>query len=309
MQWIRSLATNLKGLICSLLFAINMIVVSSLTLLGALICYLLPTRRWRLYALSHAAQIPDLWTALNRVILNISLYKKIVIQGNADLNRKNWYLIISNHQTWLDIPMVCMALNRKVPLVKFFMKKELLWSLPVAGVAAYLLGYPFMKRHTRAEIRKNPKLKNKDLETTHKACQKFLEHPSCVMNFAEGTRYTKTKSAKQKSPYQHLLKPKAAGCAIVTNELKSKLSGIINITINYVADDFNLWHLLCGRVEKIQLCYELLPVTDSLIGDYYSDREFRASYQRWINERWAEKDQLLGTLKNDAKPHSHCHSQ
>ncbi|MCH9644857.1 MAG: acyltransferase [Gammaproteobacteria bacterium] len=308
----QNLVSRIKGFICAALLLINLIISGFVILLSSFIAWVIPLRIWRYYGMIFTFQLPNVWTALNHAILNISLHGKFDIQGNSKLSRKQWYLVISNHQSWLDIPLISLTFNWKIPLLKFFMKKELLWTLPVAGWTCYFLGYPFMKRHTRADIRKNPKLKNEDIETTRKACQKFAEFPTSVMAFAEGTRYSKEKSERQKSPYQYLLKPKAAGCAVVTNELKDKLSGILNITINYLAKDANkiltMWDILCGRVEKIQLRYELLPIHDDLMGNYYEDREFRARFQRWINERWAEKDQLLGQLKQDAKQHSNSHS-
>ncbi len=63
--------------------------------------------------------------------------------------------------------------------------KKILWSLPIAGWACYFLGYPFIARHSHEEVRKNPQLKTKDIETTRAACAKFKEFPTTVMNFVE----------------------------------------------------------------------------------------------------------------------------
>jgi len=47
----------------------------------------------------------------------------------------------------VDILVLEKVFNRKVPMLKFFIKKELLWTLPVAGWAAWLLDFPFMERY------------------------------------------------------------------------------------------------------------------------------------------------------------------
>jgi 1-acyl-sn-glycerol-3-phosphate acyltransferase len=178
------------------------------------------------------------------------------------------------------------------------MKKELLWSLPVAGWACYVLGYPFMARHSHEEIRKNPRLKSKDIETTRAACMKFKEFPTAVMNFVEGTRFSAAKREAQQSPYQYLLKPKATGVALVLQELHAQLSGIVNVTLHYQPQNLSLWQFLRGKIERIDVHYELLPITPDLVGDPYADRVFRKHFQQWLSEVWQRKDQRLAQLSS-----------
>ncbi len=181
-------------------------------------------------------------------------------------------------------------------LGEFFLKKELLWTLPIAGLACKAVGFPFMARHTREEIRKNPKLKNADIESARVACEKFRAHPCTIMNFVEGTRFSPKKAKRQDSPYQHLLKPKSGGFAVVLSEMNTTLSGILNVTIGYSKADFSFWDFACGRLSKINLRYELLPITPDLIGDYYQNRLYRAHIQSWLNQLWQAKDHVLDTF-------------
>src|SRR3546814_9530339 len=116
-----------------------------------------------------------------------------------------------------------MAFNRRIPLLKFFLKQELI-KVPLLGLAWWALDFPFRKRFTRAEIEANPSLKGKDLETTRKACEKFKEMPTSVMNFFEGTRFTQAKHDQQQSPYEFLLKPKAGGTAFALSAMDGKLA-------------------------------------------------------------------------------------
>jgi 1-acyl-sn-glycerol-3-phosphate acyltransferase len=149
-------------------------------------------------------------------------------------------------------------------------------------------------------VRKNPELKNIDIETTRRACNKFKEFPTTVMNFVEGTRFTPQKQANQQSPYRYLLKPKATGVGLVLNELQGQLSGILNVTISYKPRLLTLWQFISGNVEKIYLQYELLPITAEIIGDPYTDRAFRKNFQQWLNELWRAKDQQLELLQEKA---------
>lgn len=287
----------LRGCIATLLIVLNMLVSASVILVFAGIAHLLPTRRLRHRAMSLALKLPVWWMFFNKCILKISTHKKWDIQGTGELKPKGWYILMANHESWMDIPVLGSVFTQKIPLIKFFMKKSLLWQLPIAGVDCYLLGYPFMARHSRSEIRKRPELKGKDIETTKKACEKFKEFPTTFMNFVEGTRSTQEKRDRQNSPYKNLLKPKSGGVAIVLNEMQDKLDGIINATIHYAAKDRSLWHFLCGKVDKIYIRYEVLPVTEELTGDYYKDREFRKSFQQWLNQIWDEKDQMIESFK------------
>lgn len=287
----------LRGCLAILFIVLNMTFFGPIILLAASIAKILPKKAYP-YGMRFALQLPVYWMVVNKWILKMNTYGKWEIKGSGDLNLKSWYLVIANHESWTDILVLGGLFSRKIPLLKFFMKKELLWQLPLAGIDAYLLGYPILARHTRNDIRKNPKLKGKDIEATKQACQKFKEFPTTFMNFVEGTRFTEKKRIGQNSPYQYLLKPKAAGTAIVITEMADKLKGIINVTIHYDAEHKSLWNVLCGKINKIYVYYELIPMSDDLTGNYYEDREYRKNFQQWINGIWEEKDKMIHTFKN-----------
>ena len=259
--------------------------------------WLIPRSAVHKKAMHYALKLPVWWMFFNKQALNLCTVGQWDIKSTGQLNPKGWYVLIANHRSWVDIIALGSVFNRKIPLLKFFMKKELLWQLPIAGLDCYLLGYPFMTRPSREAIRKNPALKGKDLEATKKACRNFKKFPTTFMNFVEGTRSTPEKRQRQNSPYRHLLKPRAAGAAIVINEMHDKLDGIINATIYYDTEKSSLWHILCGKANKIHVHYEILPITETLIGDYHKDREFRKNFQQWLNAVWERKDQMIEAFK------------
>ncbi len=283
----------MRAVISLVLLIINMIMIATSILFFFCLIHLLPKRSWRRKGQAFLQHLPVWWMDINFWILQLSTYKKWRIQGHADLHPDKWYLLLCNHQSWMDILVLGTVFRHKMPILKFFMKKELLWTLPVAGWACYVLGYPFMARHSHEEVRQNPSLKTKDIETTRKACTKFKEFPTTVMNFVEGTRFTPEKKENQHSPYQHLLKPKATGVALVLQELHPKLSGIVNATLHYQPQGLSLWQFLQGKIDEIYIHYELLPVREDLIGDPYEDRIFRKHFQKWLNELWSAKDRHL----------------
>ena len=205
------------------------------------------------------------------------------------------YLVIANHQSWSDIIIILFVLNHRAAPLKFFMKKELAWQLPIIGLACKAIGFPMLSRHSKDAIKKNPELKNKDKASTIQACQSVKKHPSSLIIFPEGSRFTEKKKAKQQSPYQHLLKPKAGGVAMTLHGIDDQLKGIIDITIDYGArqSQISLLNFLSGKFPCLKVRIEFFPISESLRGDYEEDKEYRILIQSWLSERWQSKENDL----------------
>jgi 1-acyl-sn-glycerol-3-phosphate acyltransferase len=214
------------------------------------------------------------------------------VQGIETLERSEWYLVLANHQSWVDIVVLQKIFHRKIPFLKFFIKKELLW-LPILGQAWWAMDFPFVKRYSKSHLQKKPHLKGKDLEITRQACKKFKKIPISVTNFVEGTRFTNEKHRRQQSPYPHLLKPKAGGIAFVLSSMGEQIHRVLDVTIVYPDGITNFWALLCGKIRKIKVRVRSLPVSAELLGDYTNDGHFRAGLQLWLNNIWAEKNRYI----------------
>ncbi|MFO7568540.1 MAG: acyltransferase [Smithellaceae bacterium] len=246
------------------------------------------------------------WLAANWIMCNgwwMKLTQKTIwdVQGLDGLDPQGWYLVVSNHQSWSDIFVLQKLLNRRIPLMKFFLKRELIW-VPFMGLAWWALDFPFLHRHSAEYLKKHPGQKGKDFETTRKACAKFSRIPTSVMNFLEGTRFTKTKHAKQKSPYQNLLKAKAGGIALALSVLGDRFNSLLNITIVYPDGIPTFWEFLCGRVKRVivRISHSEIP-PQFLQGDYEGDLKFQAAFQQWVQNLWQEKDAQISELLREAK--------
>src|SRR3546814_693522 len=159
------------------------------------------------------------------------------------------------------------------------------------------LDYPFMARHTKQQIAKNPALKGKDIETTRKACEAFRDQPALILNFLEGTRFTEAKRQNQKSPYQHLLRPKSGGFAFTLSALGEQLHSLLDVTIVYPEGSRGFWDFLCGRVRHVIVEVRQLEVPRDLFhGSYESDPAFRARFHGWIASLWQDKDRRIAEL-------------
>lgn len=244
-------------------------------------------------------QMASNWVALNTVNQKLFTRTKLNVEGLDKLNMNDWYLVLSNHQSWVDIVVLQRVLHGQIPFLKFFLKKELIY-VPLLGLAWWALDFPFMKRYSQAFLRKNPHLIGSDLATTKKACAKFKYKPVSVMNFIEGTRFTPEKYKKQQPKFKHLLRPKAGGIAFVLEAMGENLSKIVNVTISYPDGIPNFVDFLCGRIKRVDINISTIDIDEQLTGDYFNDKEYKQQFQRWVNDLWLEKDAKLSEMRDNS---------
>jgi len=262
-----------------------------------------PVKPWQTF-ISHLLDgCATFWISVNSANQNVFSRTQIDVTGDHQLSQKDWYLVISNHQTWVDILVLQRTFNRKIPFLKFFLKKELIW-VPFLGIAWWALDFPFMQRYTKAFLEKNPHLKGKDLESTRKACEKFRVKPVSIMNFLEGTRWTEKKHQKQNNQYTHLLNPRAGGMAFVLSAMGDQLHKLLDVTIYYPDGVPTFWDFVCGKVQNVQVQIKIQSIeelinSDTFSMDYFDNPAQRTRFQQWINEIWLNKDQDIKNLASE----------
>ena len=285
-----------RGAIALALLTVNTLFWCSLLFACALVKLILPFPpvRRRIDPVLNA--IATCWVACNTGWMALTQPTRWEVQGVEDLRYQGWYLVNCNHQAWADIFVLQRLLNRRIPMLKFFLKHELIY-VPVIGLAWWALDFPFMKRHGKAQLRKRPELRTQDAEATRRACRKFALVPTSVMNFAEGTRFTAKKHQNQASPYRHLLKPKAGALALALNAMGEKFHSLIDATIVYPAGVPTFWQFLCGRVPRVIVQVRELPIPPEFCtADYARDPAFRVRFQEWLGSLWEEKDRRIDQL-------------
>ncbi|HET6805302.1 MAG TPA: acyltransferase [Frateuria sp.] len=254
-----------------------------------LVKLLLPLHGARVRLSRALVAIAESWIGVNGTLFDLFTRTRWRIEGLEGLERHGNYLVLCNHQSWVDIPVLQKIFNRRIPFLRFFLKSQLIW-VPLLGPAWWALDFPFMKRHSRAQLARHPELAGKDRETTRRACAKFRHLPVSVMNFVEGTRFTRAKHDAQGSPYRHLLRPKAGGVAFVLDAMGEGLHAILDVTIVYAQGAGSMMDLVAGRMRDIRVHVRQRAIDPAQRGDYENDAAFRARFQAWINALWAEKD-------------------
>lgn len=277
-------------LISGLLFILNTIVCGGIITVGSLFRVLF---RWQAAQAINAKAMHAmyrLWAFNNRWIMNTFNAIEWKIEGIDNLSQKKWYLMIANHQSWLDILVLTQLALFRIPAPKFFLKEELRW-IPVVGSGAWALDMPFMKRYSRKFLEKHPHLKGKDIETTKRSCEKFKKSPTTIINFVEGTRITAEK--QKNSPFTYLLSPKAGGIAFTLAALDDEFDAILNVTLIYPDNKNVFWEMLNGKLKKVIVDIEIIPMSEVQSGDYFNDPVYREHFQTWLNTQWQAKDKLI----------------
>ncbi|WP_376690929.1 acyltransferase [Wenzhouxiangella sp. EGI_FJ10409] len=293
----KKLIALLRIVAASLLLAANSVVHILPLLVVALVKLVLrfaPVTRGCNHILSALAAS---WIGFNSWLFDHLTSTRVNVDGLPDADMRSQVLLICNHQSWVDIPVLQKLFNRRLPLLRFFLKSQLIW-VPLLGLAWWALDFPFMKRYSRAQIERRPELAGRDITATRRACRKFRHMPVAIVNFVEGTRFTPDKHAAQGSPYQRLLKPRAGGTAFTLDAMGDALDTLVDVTIAYPDGRPSLADLFANRVREIRVRVRTLPIPADLRGgDYQADPEFRRRFQEWINQLWLEKDACLQELE------------
>ncbi|WP_223789845.1 acyltransferase [Marinicella meishanensis] len=287
---------HLKGVFASLVLIINTVVLVSTLMVFALLKWLLPIPRIRVFLSRILVWIAETWVAINSHGHRWLHGPKIKLLEMPELSQDEWYLVVANHQSMTDIPILQAVFNKRIPFLKFFLKQELIW-VPFLGLAWWALDFPFMRRYSREFLAKNPHLRGKDMEQTQKSCAKFKHFPTSVINFIEGTRFTPAKQAKQQSPYPHLLKPKAGGLGFVMGSMGAQMKQLLLVTVVYPDQVPSVWDYLCGDFTAALVKCEKMVIPDALLNkNYQTDEKFRTELFKWSETLWYKQNTKIQDL-------------
>ena len=286
----------LRGILSFLAVVLNTLFWCIFLLSVAVLKLLIPVEAWKRFCTKIIINIGECWIYCNGLWIKFLHRPELRVEGFESLDRSKWYLSVANHQSWADIFVLQDITNRKIPMLKFFMKNVLIW-VPVIGLAWWALDMPFLKRYTKEEIERNPNLRGKDVKEMEKSFSRYSRYPVSIFSFAEGTRFTEEKKIAQNSRFNNLLNPKSGGIGLTLTTMPY-IKVLLDFTIHYESSRRSFWDFLCGRMSKANVRVKEVQIPEYLLGkNYEEDIEFREELKSWMENLWSDKDQYLEELK------------
>ena len=230
---------------------------------------------------------------LFRWILNI----RFEVDPLDDLQADKNYLIVSNHRSWADILIYQSILIDHSPIIKFIVKKELLY-LPLVGLICWAYEYPLVNRNSV----KDGSTRNNNLKTDQKILKDKLldigQNPAAIINFAEGSRYTLERRDRHNSPHTNLLKPRAGGLFFILKTFGHQFDYLLDFTILYDRTEPIFFKFLDGKCRKVKVRVNKFPMSDLL--QSLSDSSNTLSFEKvdeWLKTLWSGKDKIIDRMR------------
>jgi hypothetical protein len=75
-----------------------------------------------------------------------------------------------------------------------------------------------------------------------------------------------------------------------------QFSNLLDITLAYPQNAKQpMRDMLSGKMTYIVIDVSVQPLSDKIIGDYFNNSDFRATFQVWLNELWVNKNERVKT--------------
>lgn len=194
-------------------------------------------------------------------------------------------LLISNHQTMPDIPVLLEIAHRSglVGGLRFFVKYSLKYA-PFLGWGMQFLDFIFVKRQW-----------DRDKEFIYRMFSNLrtYAHPFWVVNFSEGTRSTPQKIKRSQdyaekrgtTPPQFTMLPRPKGFVETMIHLRDRFDGVYDVTIGYAGARPTIFDFMGGRIREVHCHIKRYPIADLPTSE--------ADLESWLHQIFAAKDQRM----------------
>lgn len=177
-------------------------------------------------------QIYWLAVKIDKIILDTFLPIEIDYKQENEIESGTHYLLVSNHQSWIDIIILQNIFYKKLPPLKFLVKWEIMF-IPIVGLICWAFEYPFLKRYSKNKMQKNTNNIYRDKNEIEKKLKKCSNTPCNFVNFMEEHRFNQWRKDIQNNEFHNLLKPKLGGFSVISDLFSNQIINIIDVTIIY----------------------------------------------------------------------------
>ncbi|HEX2060721.1 MAG TPA: acyltransferase, partial [Thermoanaerobaculia bacterium] len=132
---------------------------------------------------------------------------------------------------------------------------------------------------------------------TRRACRRYRYLPVSILNFVEGTRFTRDKHEDQQSPYRFLLRPRVGGISFVIASLARQLDAMYDVTLVYPQRDVTFADFLRNRVPWVRIEARRVEIPVEFHASAITQPgEPRERFKEWVETIWREKDERIGEI-------------
>src|SRR5512147_1779104 len=76
-----------------------------------------PIDAWRRWTSRALTLLAEGWIGTNKAIFGLTGAMQIDERGANQLDPRGWYLVVSNHRSWVDILVLQSMFNRRIPFL------------------------------------------------------------------------------------------------------------------------------------------------------------------------------------------------
>ena len=119
----QALAGAVRGSLSLILYVLNTVFWCIPLFVLVAVKAAVPSQTWMQKCSRMLNAIAENWIWVNNQNQKLICNTNWEIQGLESLKRSEWYLVLANHQSWVDIIVLQRIFHRKIPFLKFFIKK------------------------------------------------------------------------------------------------------------------------------------------------------------------------------------------
>jgi len=106
------------GVLNSLLLLLNTLVWCLLLYIPALLKLTIPHKGFGVLCTKLIIRVAEIWVACNSGWMKLTQSTCWEVTGVEELKQESWYLVLSNHQSWVDILAMQRVFHGKAPFLK-----------------------------------------------------------------------------------------------------------------------------------------------------------------------------------------------